>query len=97
MNRSVSSDNTVPHSSSIKPETIRLPKPGCYCRISGLSRTALYELCKKGKIRSAVLLQPGKGRGIRLIEYDSLVGFLRSLFPDDDVKTKDPQTNPGAI
>ena len=62
-----------------RPEWLRLPKPGTLCLHSGLSRTVLYQLCKADKIKSTVLRQRGASRGIRLISYDSLMVYLRSL------------------
>ena len=67
------------HPANFKPETIRLPKPGTLCPHSGLSRTVQYQLCKEGKIKSVVLRKRGSARGVRLIFYDSLISYLRSL------------------
>jgi hypothetical protein len=39
----------------------------------------LYQLCKADKIKSTVLRQRGASRGIRLLSYDSLMVYLRSL------------------
>lgn len=66
----------------IKPEWVRLPKPGVNCPISGLCRSTLYQLCKAESIKSVVLRQRGAARGIRLLNYDSLIAFLRSLGTD---------------
>lgn len=63
----------------VRPEWIRLPKPGSQCPYSGLTRTPMYGLVRDGKIRSVVLRQRGKLRGIRLICYDSLIGYLRRI------------------
>lgn len=75
-----------------QPEWLRLPKPGTLCPHSGLSRTVLYQLCKANKIKSTVLRQRGASRGIRLISFDSLMTYLRSLPVDTEGKAAtDPQ------
>lgn len=79
--------STVPFTTSVpgptlaqaKPEWLRLPKPGTLCPFCGLSRTALYTLCKDGKIKSVVLRKRGASRGIRLLEWVSLFSFINSL------------------
>ena len=65
-----------------KPEWLRLPKPGALCPHSGLSRAVLFQLCKGNKLKSTVLRQQGASRGIRLISFDSLMAYLRSLPTD---------------
>ena len=66
-----------------KPEWLRLPKPGRRCQLTGLSRTTLNELTIPGTandyrppVKSVLLKKRGAVRGIRLISYDSLMGFL---------------------
>jgi hypothetical protein len=72
----------------IRPAFIRLPKPGRECPFSHLSRTGLVNLCVPNKIngfkppvRSIVLRQanPKSKRGARLVDYDSLIAYLRGL------------------
>jgi len=63
----------------VKPEWLRLPKPGTQCPFCGLSRTSLYTLCKEGKVKSVVLRKRGASRGIRLVAWDSLFSFINSL------------------
>lgn len=72
-----------------KPEFIRLPLPGRRCPFTGLSRTTLCELTIDSEangfsapVRSHVLRKRGAMRGIRLISYDSLMDYLRSLPAD---------------
>jgi len=79
-----------------QPEWLRLPKPGALCIHSGLSRTVLYQLCKANKIQSNVLRQRGASRGIRLISYDSLMAYLRSLPTDTTGGVSTTTQNPQA-
>src|SRR5262245_57594522 len=61
------------------PAFLRLPRNGSLCPVTGLSRTALYELCKSGAVKSVVLRRhAGAKRGIRLVNCESLLTFLRS-------------------
>jgi hypothetical protein len=62
-----------------RPEFLRLPRAGNKCPITGLSRTTMYALCKSGVVKSVVLRRPGASRGARLIDYESLVGYLHHL------------------
>jgi hypothetical protein len=55
------------------PATIRLPRPGDRCPHFGLSRTQFYDLIERGLIKSYTLKQPGRGRGVRLIDYKSVL------------------------
>ena len=68
-----------------KPEWIRLPQPGSKCQFTGLSRSTLNELAVSSvandynpKVASTLLRKRGAMRGIRLINYDSLMAFLNS-------------------
>ena len=70
----------------IKPEFIRLPKPGSHCPWTGLSRSGLNEMilpCTangfKPPVRSVSLRKRGARRGVRLISYDSLLAYLHEL------------------
>ncbi|ACB74531.1 hypothetical protein Oter_1246 [Opitutus terrae PB90-1] len=71
---------------STKPEWLRLPAPGTRCRFTGLSRGTLNELTipcpandHKPPVRSVVIRKRGAVRGIRLVSYDSLMGYLDAL------------------
>ncbi len=71
-----------------KPEWIRLPAPGHRCPYTGLSRSTLNELTipgpangNKPTVKSVVLRKRGAVRGIRLINYDSLMQYLAGLGP----------------
>lgn len=73
-------------SSESKPEWLRLPAPGSRCRFTGLSRSTLNELTIPGPandgrppVKSVVLRKRGAVRGIRLISYESLMGYLAGL------------------
>lgn len=67
------------------PIWLRLPKKGSRCKITGLSRTTLTELCVpsrvnqfKPPVRSVVVKQPHAQRGIRLIFAASLLAHLEN-------------------
>jgi hypothetical protein len=62
--------------SQLQPRFVRLPKPGTLCPFTGLSRTQIYLLCKSGKVESHSLKQSGKSRGVRLIDFQSLVAAI---------------------
>jgi len=71
-----------------KPEWIRLPAPGHRCPYTGLSRSTLNELTipgpangNKPPVKSVVLRKRGAVRGIRLLNYDSLMQYLAELGP----------------
>lgn len=68
-----------------KPEFIRLPRSGHKCSITGLSRSALNSLILPSEqnahsppVRSHVIKRPGAKTGIRLIEYQSLIEYIRN-------------------
>jgi hypothetical protein len=71
---------------SPKPEWLRLPSPGSRCRFTGLSWSTLNELTIPGPgndghppVKSVVLRKRGALRGIRLVNYDSLMRYLSDL------------------
>jgi len=75
---------TEPVSATTKPEWIRLPEKG-RCPYTGLSRSVLYNLVApcaenghKPPVRSVSLRRKGCVRGVRLIDYRSLLAFLDS-------------------
>jgi len=72
-----------------RPEWIRLPKGKGRCEYTGLSRSTLYNLVSpcagnryRPPVRSVSLRKRGHLKGVRLISYDSLMSYLRSL-PSD--------------
>ena len=77
---------TAAISETTKPEWVRLPAPGGRCRFTGLSRSTLNALTMAGSandgvppVKSVVLRKRGALRGIRLINFDSLMGYLATL------------------
>lgn len=81
-----SSTPPLPSVEPVRPEWLRLPAPGARCRYTGLSRSTLNELTIAGlandgvpPVKSVVLRKRGALRGIRLISYDSLMGYLAGL------------------
>jgi len=63
-----------------KPEYIRASEMKFYF---GIVRSAVYELLAEKKIRSVVIKKRGNTRGIRLIDYASVVEYLSSLDEDN--------------
>jgi predicted DNA-binding transcriptional regulator AlpA len=51
----------------------RLPGKGYYF---GLSRPYVYQMMKEGKVKTALIKQPGKLRGMRLIWRPSVLAFI---------------------
>lgn len=71
---------------AIRPEFIRLPKPGTLCPHTGLSRSMLNTLILPARcnnfrppVRSISLRKLGSKNGVRLIQYSSLLAYLRSF------------------
>jgi len=60
---------------NLKPEWIRVPDA---VHVSGISRSSLYELFADGEIKTACLRKRNALRGIRLINYDSLMAYIES-------------------
>lgn len=76
----------------IVPEFVRLPKPGELCPFTGMARSALNGLIlpteannHKPPVRSFVLRKRGARTGIRLIDFRSLVGYVRQ-HPEDTAR-----------
>lgn len=61
----------------MEPRFVRLPRSGQLCPFTGLSRTQIYQLCKTGKVKSHSLKQRGTCRGVRLIDFQSLVAAVQ--------------------
>lgn len=92
MNSPTISASVLPPEESQKPEWLRLPGPGKRCRFTGLSRSTLNELIipssangQTAAVKSVVLRKRGAMRGIRLINYDSLMQYLSNLESIDHV------------
>ena len=64
----------------VKPEYIRTTDMKFHF---GIVRSAVYELLAEKKIRSVVIKKRGNTRGIRLIDYASVVEYLSSLDEDN--------------
>lgn len=67
---------TLEEVQALKPVWLRIPAAA---RVSGLSRTFLFEQIVLGKIVSRHIKKPGKTRGIRLVSYDSLMSFIEGM------------------
>lgn len=63
----------------IRPEFVRMPKPGSVCPWTGLGRSYLYQLATEGKIRTLSLRKRGAARGVRLIRLDSVIEYLTQV------------------
>jgi hypothetical protein len=59
-----------------QPKYIRLPKDGERDPVCGLSRTEIKLAVKAGEVRSVAIRKPGKDRGVRLIDVDSLLAWI---------------------
>jgi hypothetical protein len=70
---------------TLVPEFIRLPRSPDRCPFSGLSRSALNELILGANppVKSVVMRKRGAVRGVRLIDYGSLVSYLHQLGADN--------------
>lgn len=65
----------LPTSDTLKPEWLRIPES---VKVSGIGRSLLYERLATGEIKSAVVKKRGAVRGIRLVNYDSLMAFIEA-------------------
>ncbi len=74
--QSLASLQTVEAAQSMKPAWLRIPVAS---RISGLSRTHLFNAIAREEIRSVHVKQPGNEKGIRLINFDSLLAYVESF------------------
>jgi hypothetical protein len=50
-------------------------------KVSGLSRTHLYGAMGQGQLKYAHIKQKGSSKGVRLIDFDSLVNYIESFLP----------------
>lgn len=76
----------APTASPARPEFIRLPRPRTLCPWTGLSRSKLNELILpsplngfRPPVRSVSLRNRGQIRAVRLVNFDSLMAYLRNL------------------
>ena len=66
----------IAQTANVKRVWLRIPVA---VEASGISRSRLYELIAEGKIRSASVRDRHKKKGVRLINADSLFGFIDSM------------------
>ncbi len=69
---------------TVTPEFIRLPKVGQHCPFTGLTRSGMNSLILPSPanhdsppVRSFTLRRRGSRTGVRLIDYKSLVDYIR--------------------
>jgi hypothetical protein len=78
-NRPVASEprekGTAPDLSQYPDRWLKAPVKG-YCPVTGLTRPALYDLARAGKIKTACIRRPGAVRGNRLFHVGSVLAFL---------------------
>ena len=60
------------------PVWVRAPIDG-HERFTGLTRAKLYELAGKGHIRSVSLREPGKVKGCRLFNLQSMLDYIAKM------------------
>ncbi len=75
--------------SQLQPRFVRLPKPGTLCPFTGLSRTQIYLLCKSGKVKSYSLKRRGTCRGVRLIDFQSLVAAIEEFASAEEQESRE--------
>lgn len=70
---------------ALVPEFVRLPPAGTQCPHSGLKRSKMNELVLPNElngghppVKSFVLQRRGSRTGVRLIDYKSLVDYIRA-------------------
>ena len=81
----------------VKPEFIRLPKPGTLCPHTGLTRSKMNELVLpsalnrfKAPVRSISLRNHGQVKAVRLVVYESLLSYLHSLMIEQNPAAEQP-------
>jgi hypothetical protein len=70
------------------PIWIRSPKIGPE-HYTGLTRSKLYELAGKGKIKSRSIREPGQIKGTRLFNLRSILDFIESCGNENETKAVD--------
>jgi len=66
---------TLEEAQSLQPVWLRIPAAS---RVSGLGRSRIFEEIVKGTISSRHIKKPGASKGIRLVNYDSLLKFVEA-------------------
>jgi hypothetical protein len=64
---------TLEEAQSLRPVWLRIPAAS---RVSGLSRSRIFQEIVLGTISSRHIMKPGAKKGIRLVNYDSLLKFI---------------------
>ena len=67
------------------PVWIRAPKQGGVDSYCGLTRSKLYELASRGRIKSVSLKEPHQIRGTRLFNLPSILRYIDSMNKPDRV------------
>ena len=73
--KAAGADSGKPDLTAYPDRWFKAPAKG-HCALCGLTRPALYELAKAGKIRSAAIRKPGAIRGNRLFHLGSVLAFI---------------------
>ena len=75
---------SVSHITTLQPRFIRLPRSGTLCPFTGLSRTQMWGFIKDGRVKSHSLKRRGTCRGVRLIDFGSLLQAIETFSPAED-------------
>ena len=88
------------HSNAVRPEFIRLPKPGACDPWTGLGRSTLNLLvlpCRENDyrppVRSCTLRRKGTTKGVRLIDLQSLLDYINAHVEPRYVADKPQEPN----
>lgn len=68
------------------PVWVRSPKSGPE-HYTGFSRSKLYELVAKGKIKSRSIREPGQIKGTRLFDLRSILDFIESCQNENEAES----------
>jgi len=74
-------EQTIGKCEPMRPRWLRIPDA---CAVSGMGRSLLYRHLSAGSIKSVCLRDPNNVRGIRLVNADSLFGFIESFGKEGD-------------
>jgi hypothetical protein len=74
--QSLAAFQTIETIQGMRPEWLRIPAG---TRVSGLSRTQLFNAIAQGYIRSVHIKRPGAEKGIRLVNFQSLMDYITSF------------------
>ena len=82
---------SVPLSSSFQPVYVRLPRSGTLCPFSGRSRSQIWLLVKEGRVQSHSMKRRGTCRGVRLIDFASLIEAIKNFGPAEAAEAQSIQ------